>query len=77
MGHADGCLASVADHGRFLFPPNGAVPDHGSAVLSCVLAQLSGGWQARYGHPVLLVETAPPFLISLHFNPRAPLLLHT
>ena len=50
-------LALVANNVRFLLLPERTVPNLGSAVLSRVLAQLSADWQARYAHPLLLVET--------------------
>lgn len=50
-------LALVANNVRFLLLPERSVPNLGSAVLSRILARLSDDWQARYGHPVLVVET--------------------
>ncbi len=50
-------LALVVNNVRFLLLPERAVPNLGSAVLSRVLGRLSEDWQARYGHPVLVVET--------------------
>jgi hypothetical protein len=50
-------LALVANNVRFLLLGQRRVPNLGSAVLSRVLAQLSADWQARYGHPILVVET--------------------
>lgn len=50
-------LALVANNVRFLLLPDRTVPNLGSAVLSRVLARLSDDWQARYAHPVLVVET--------------------
>ena len=50
-------LALVANNVRFLLLPERTVPNLGSAVLSRVLAQLSTDWQARYAHPILVVET--------------------
>lgn len=50
-------LALVANNVRFLLLPERTVPNLGSVVLSRVLARLSDDWQARYGHPVLVVET--------------------
>lgn len=50
-------LALVANNVRFLLVPHRTVPNLGSAALSRVLARLSDDWQARYGHPVLLVES--------------------
>lgn len=50
-------LALVANNVRFLLVPGRSVPNLGSVVLSRLLARLSEDWQARYGHPVLVVET--------------------
>lgn len=50
-------LALVANNVRFLLLPGRTVPNLGSVVLSRTLARLSDDWQARYGHPVLVVET--------------------
>jgi len=50
-------LALVANNVRFLLLPERTVPNLGSVVLSRVLARLSADWQARYAHPVLVVET--------------------
>ena len=50
-------LALVANNVRFLLLAERAVPNLGSAALSRVLAQLSADWQARYDHPILVVET--------------------
>jgi hypothetical protein len=50
-------LALVANNVRFLLLPGRTVPNLGSVVLSRVLARLSDDWQARYAHPVLVVET--------------------
>ena len=50
-------LALVVNNVRFLLLPERTVPNLGSAVLSRVLARLSDDWQARYAHPVLVVET--------------------
>ncbi|MCS6242714.1 MAG: DUF4338 domain-containing protein [Opitutus sp.] len=50
-------LALVVNNVRFLLLPKPAVSHLGSAVLSRVLGRLSADWQARYQHPVLVVET--------------------
>lgn len=50
-------LALVVNNVRFLLVPERTVPNLGSVVLSRILARLSADWQARYGHPVLVVET--------------------
>ena len=50
-------LALVANNSRFVLLPGHDVPNLGSRVLRMVLDRLSADWQARYGHPVLVVET--------------------
>lgn len=50
-------LALVANNVRFVLLPDRTVPNLGSVVLSRVLTRLSDDWQARYQHPVLVVET--------------------
>lgn len=50
-------LGLVVNNSRFLILPDQAVPNLGSKVLGLVLDRLSQDWQARYGHPVLVVET--------------------
>ena len=48
-------LPLVVNNTRCVFLES--VPNLGSKTLAMVLARLSADWQARYGHPVLLVET--------------------
>jgi Domain of unknown function (DUF4338)/DDE_Tnp_1-associated len=50
-------LSLLANNIRFLLLPGKAFPDLGTQSLRLVLARLSSDWQARYGHPVLVVET--------------------
>jgi len=50
-------LSLVVNNSRFLLVPHKNVPNLGSKVLRLVLERLSDDWQARYGHPVLVVET--------------------
>ena len=50
-------LALVVNNVRFLLLPGRTVPNLGSVALSRVLARLSDDWQARYSHPVVVVET--------------------
>jgi hypothetical protein len=50
-------LSLVANNSRFLILPERSVPNLGSRVLRLTLDRLSDDWQARYGHPVLVVET--------------------
>jgi hypothetical protein len=50
-------LSLVVNNSRFLILPERSVPNLGSRVLRLSLDRLSDDWQARYGHPVLVVET--------------------
>jgi len=50
-------LSLVVNNSRFLILPDSSVPNLGSRVLRLALDRLSADWQARYGHPVLVVET--------------------
>ena len=50
-------LSLVVNNSRFLILPQSHCPNLGSRVLRLTLDRLSTDWQARYGHPVLVVET--------------------
>jgi hypothetical protein len=50
-------LGLVANNTRFLILPWVRVPDLGSWILGQVARRLSRDWQAKYGHPVVLLET--------------------
>ena len=50
-------LRLLTNNCRFLLLPAYAVPNLGSRVLRLTLDRLSADWQARYGHPILAVET--------------------
>jgi hypothetical protein len=50
-------LPLVVNHCRFLLLPHKTFPNLGSRALRLTLDRLSADWQARYGHPVVLVET--------------------
>jgi hypothetical protein len=50
-------LSLVVCNTRFLLLPEKSVPNLASKTLALVLARLSADWEARYGHPVLVVET--------------------
>jgi hypothetical protein len=50
-------LALVVNNARFLLLPHKTVPNLASRTLRLALDRLSGDWQIRYGHPVVLVET--------------------
>lgn len=47
----------ICNNSRFLVLPEAAAPNVGSKVLALTLERLPQDWQARYGHPVVLVET--------------------
>jgi hypothetical protein len=50
-------LALIANNTRFLILPSVRVPPLGSWILSQVSQQIAQDWQAKYGHPVVLLET--------------------
>jgi len=50
-------LSLVVNNSRFLILPAARTANLGSQVLRLILDRLSADWQARYGHPVLVVET--------------------
>ena len=50
-------LSLVVNNSRFLILPQARTPNLGSRVLRLTLDRLSADWQARYGHPVMVVET--------------------
>lgn len=50
-------LPLLVNNCRFLLLPHKTFPNRGSRSLRLTLQRLSADWQARYGHPVLLVET--------------------
>ena len=50
-------LALVANNTRFLILPWAKVPDLGSWILGQVAGRIAGDWQAKYGHPVVVLET--------------------
>lgn len=50
-------LALIVNQCRFLLLPHKTVPNLGSRSLRLMLDRLSADWQARYQHPVLIVET--------------------
>jgi hypothetical protein len=50
-------LHLVANNVRFLILPGVHIPNLASKVLARTVRRLSADWQARYGHPLWLVET--------------------
>jgi hypothetical protein len=57
QSQCDRRLSLVVNNCRFLILPEACQANLGSRVLRLVLDRLSLDWQARYGHPVLAVET--------------------
>jgi hypothetical protein len=57
VGQRQRRLSLVTNNTRFVLLPDPTAPNLGTKVLKRVLERLSADWQARYGHPVLLVET--------------------
>jgi GNAT superfamily N-acetyltransferase len=52
-----GRLKLIANNSRFLILPDWHRPNVGSRVLSLTERRVAADWQARYGHPLLLLET--------------------
>lgn len=52
-----GRLPLIANNSRFLILPEGRWPNVGSRVLALAERRIAADWQARYGHPLLLLET--------------------
>lgn len=50
-------LGQVANNSRFLILPWVRVPELASHILGRVARRIAADWQARYGHPVVLLET--------------------
>lgn len=50
-------LGWITNNTRFLILPEVRVPHLASWILGQVLRRLSADWAAKYGHPILLVET--------------------
>ena len=50
-------LSLVINNARFLILPAHAMPNLATRAMRLMLDRVSDDWQARYGHPVLLVET--------------------
>ena len=52
-----GRLQLIANNSRFLILPDWHRPNLGSRVLSLLERRIDADWQARYAHPLLLLET--------------------
>jgi hypothetical protein len=50
-------LGLVANNVRFVIFPWARVPDLGSWILGRIAGRIGRDWQAKYGHPVVLLET--------------------
>lgn len=59
-----GRLKLIANNSRFLILPDWHHPNVGSRVLSLMQRRVVADWQARFAHPVLLLET---FVDPQHF----------
>jgi hypothetical protein len=60
-----GRLTLIANNSRFLILPGWHRPNLGSRVLSLTARRVGADWQARFGHPLLLLET---FVDSRRFH---------
>lgn len=49
--------ALIANNARFLILPDVHYPNLASRAMKLILQRLSGDWQERYGHPIVLAET--------------------
>jgi hypothetical protein len=52
-----GRLQLIANNSRFLILPDWHRPNVGSRVLALTARRIGADWQARFGHPLLLLET--------------------
>jgi len=50
-------LRLIANNSRFLILPEGRHPNLGSRVLALAAQRIGQDWQARFGHPLYLIET--------------------
>ena len=50
-------LSRIANNMRFLILPDIRVPHLASHLLAMISRRISNDWQAKYGHPILLLET--------------------
>ena len=55
--HRQNNLQLITNNTRFLIPPWVRVPCLASYVLSRISKRISFDWQAKYGHPILCLET--------------------
>jgi hypothetical protein len=53
----EGNLNQIANNVRFLLAPWVQVPQLGSWILGALGRRIARDWQAKYGHPVVLLET--------------------
>jgi len=56
-GQRETRLNRIANNVRFLLPPWVQVPHLGSWILGALGRRIAADWQAKYGHPVVLLET--------------------
>ena len=64
-----GRLKLITNNSRFVILPDGQRPNIGSWVLSLTERRVVADWQARFGHPLLLLET---FVDSRRFYGGVP-----
>jgi hypothetical protein len=50
-------LGLIANNSRFLILPRVTVPHLGSWILGQIAGRIARDWRAKYGHPVVLLET--------------------
>jgi hypothetical protein len=50
-------LSRIANNSRFLIVPWAQIAHLGSWILGRVARRIAGDWEAKYGHPVVLLET--------------------
>jgi len=55
--HQHDRLKWLTNNSRFLILPDWHLPNLASRILSLCEKRIADGWQARFGHPVLLLET--------------------
>lgn len=58
-------LALVANNARFLILPGYSVPNLATRILRLTLDRISSDWEARYAHPLAMVES---FVDPVHFQ---------
>ena len=70
-----GRLKLIANNSRFLILPDWQRPNIGSRVLSLSERRVGADWQARFGHPLLLLETVVDPRRAQGWRHRLPVVL--